>query len=237
MATLINTDFTGLTNGTAWPAPWTSAVTSGSGAIVDVQNTSGRLVGASGSNLYIANHYSWSSTTSVNWDLLFDLSFGAIVESYFDVNIRSVVPATAATFPTSGYFARIMPSTSQLDLNKWNSTQTWTQLGTTTATMSPTFTANQAVRFRLQAIGSTVQIRYWTPGATEPSTWAISATDATVTASGTCGWLHATGTSGSAVTAYVDNILATDNGIPTPTLIAAAPPHTNWTARMRAANW
>jgi hypothetical protein len=45
------------------------------------------------------------------------------------------------------------------------------------------YTANTAVRCRIQAIGTAVRMRVWQPGAAEPDTWAVDITQTTVTGS------------------------------------------------------
>jgi hypothetical protein len=203
-----STDFTGVADGSAWPAPWTRYTTGSS--IVDVQGGRGRLVGG-GAAAFQSGHQAALPLNTTDFDITYDVTVTNVIESYFNVSVRAN-GQQANGFPTSGFFLRATIATGNLSFQRWISSGTSFQA--VGAAVNPgAWTANVAKRFRLQLIGTALRAKVWDPAATEPSTWNIDITDTALP--GALGGViitYATGTGNTAVTGYVDNF--TNNLIP-----------------------
>ncbi len=81
--------------------------------------------------------------------------------------------------------------------------------GTVTQASSPTLTAGVWRWARLRWQGSTVQVRVWTSGSTEPSTWDVSATDAAGPTSGNLLLASTNLGDGASLTVLVDDLSVT----------------------------
>lgn len=81
----------------------------------------------------------------------------------------------------------------------------------------PTGQITEGVQYtlRFRAVGSSLQARMWAAGGTEPSSWQIDVTDASIT-SGYLGVEAAGGAAASATYVYFDNLAITDGTTTTP---------------------
>lgn len=106
----------------------------------------------------------------------------------------------------TGYRLKVQSGT--LFLNK-DVSGTITTLQSTAIAMS----ANTYYWIKLYVVGTTIQGKFWTDGASEPTSWTLTATDSSITAAGNVGIFFSLNT--TADTIDVDHFLVTDaNGIP-----------------------
>jgi CotH kinase protein/Lamin Tail Domain/Fibronectin type III domain len=159
------------------PASWSTRTSQG---VVDVQGQRGRLtfndvaganaraqliaLGAKGDSELLLS-YQWPSTASGAFLNVFLRGSGGWQNSYR---------------PRNGYGLALSPN-SQAVTVKRNVNGTTTDL-TRVATGQQVTTSKQWLRFRV--VGSTIQFRTWIDGQPEPTGWAASLTDSSVTAAG-----------------------------------------------------
>ncbi len=164
-------------DGSAWPAAWTASTSSGT---VDTQSGAGRIAVSDVASAYgraqltgLANQsdtelltsYSWSSNTAVSYLSAFLRGSGGWQNGYR---------------PKNGYGVELQSNSGTVVLQK-DVNGTTSTLATVTGAQQLT-TGKQWLRLRVS--GSTVQFKIWADGTTEPSTWAATSTDTSVTAPG-----------------------------------------------------
>jgi hypothetical protein len=193
-------------SGAAWPAQWTTGTASG--AVVN-QDGAGRGTLTSSAVAYGFANFAYLSGIAAwrDLDVAFDATFPSTAESYLVVELRGAQPTTGGA-PSNCYYLQIDPngvSGATVDLGK---TVAGVNTDLTGFTAGPAFTANTAVRFRFQAVANTVQVKWWTPGGTEPTTWGLTVTDSSLSAAtGRVAFQNITGAGATAQTARVSNIL------------------------------
>ena len=196
--TTAGTNFNGLSNGAAWPAPWVvSRLPTGGSATV--QNGRGRLVTGNTMGNYnssdgVAVRH---STLAANLDMTFTLNRGSD-DSQAMLVARCDQPNLD---PQNGLRLRFSGGTFSLnEVRDW----TYTQLAKVTRATD----AGTDYRLRVRINGSTVQARAWAATATEPTSWDINATT-TQTAAGYFGLVCGTGAAAASVSMDVDDITIT----------------------------
>lgn len=219
-ATIASTNFTGLANGAAWPAPWTRVWAQGASSAATVQNQAG-VVQAAG----LAN---WASKINVVADLNLadvDITYTLTIvqptpaEQIFH-HVMARIPAASAPAPSSGYDLFIRSNGLTLErVANWASQAV---LGSV-----PGFTLTQGtayrVRFRLEGI--TLRVKVWPAANTEPTDWQIDVTD-TAYATGYVGLQTVGGSSASTPYQCVmdDIVLASPSGGQTVNVTVTAQP-------------
>lgn len=177
---LYSTSWTG-TTGTGWAAPW--AVEKNT-AFADIQSNQGRLAvsdtsgayararldaaGASVADAQVSFSYAWNSTNTPSYASVFLRGSGGWANPYR---------------PLHGYGVQISPSSGTVEVQRTTSGTVTTLAAVAGA--QKVGTARQRVRFVVA--GSTLRLKIWPEGSTEPSTWTWSGTDTAVT---TAGRLH-----------------------------------------------
>ena len=191
------TNFNGLSNGAAWPAPWVlSRLPTGGSATV--QNNRGRLTSGNTMGNYnssdgVAVRH---STLAANVEATFLLNRGSDSQAMFVARCDqpNLDPQNGVRIRFSG------GSFSASQIDNW----TYTSLASVTrATDSGT-----DYRLRIRINGSTVQARAWAATATEPSAWEINVTTTQV-AAGYFGFVCGTGAAAASVSMDVDDITIT----------------------------
>lgn len=197
------------TNGSAWPAQWTTSPggSSGGGSATQNGSNAGNLVtGVVGfDSAYRAVASGMTSIT--DQELLVRWGFqNPIVNQYLLAYVRGNDFFTQVDVPFSGYYlqADIQGNSVQLGVDN---------LGTRAnlaSAASKTFTAGTDVWVRLRAQGTTIQWKIWNVGAAEPGVWDQTVTDSTLPA-GVVGLSHTQGANSSYTASFrnvtVDNML------------------------------
>jgi hypothetical protein len=164
-------------NGAGWPAAWATGGTNGSASI---QSNEGRLTFND-----VANAFARAQLTAVtarpDADLLTSYQFSSTTAgSYFSVYVRGSGGWQNGYRPVNGYGLQITPNSGTITLEK-NVAGT----RTTIQNVAGAQTVSTAKHWlRLRATGSTIQFRTWLDGTPEPSTWATTVTDSSVTGNG-----------------------------------------------------
>jgi len=197
MATLASESWTG-SNGSAWPAQWTTGQT-GTGSAATIQSNRGRLAsgtqgGYSGASR-ISRRLNITAPTNVDvsgtWTPDANEPYGAVA-----------VRADNTIDTGDGYY---------LLLNKSGTLELAAIVGyssTTLGTFSFTASSGTTYGFRLRAVGSLIQARVWS--GTEPSSWNVSVTNTAVTGSGAVGFTVVCGSATVAHAIDFDDLLVTD---------------------------
>ena len=164
-------------NGAGWPAAWATSVSNGSATI---QSNQGRLTYND-----VANAYARAQLTAVSAradaDLLTSYTPSSTTAgSYFSAYVRGSGGWANGYRPRNGYGVQITANSGTVLLDK-NVAGTKTTL----QSVSGAQTVSTAKHWlRLRVTGSTIQFRIWLDGNPEPSTWAATVTDTSVTADG-----------------------------------------------------
>jgi hypothetical protein len=198
-------------SGAAWSAQWTTGVANG--AVVNQDGAGHGTLTSSAVAYGFANFAYLSGITAVrDLDITFDAVFPVIAEQYLIVELRTTQPTTSGGASDS-YYIQIDPSRAagtSIDVGK---TVGGVNTDLTVFSFGPAWTANVTQRVRFQVVGDTIQVKWWTPGGTEPSTWGGSLTDTSLTAAtGKVAFQIITGAVATARTARVSNITVTDGG-------------------------
>jgi hypothetical protein len=164
-------------DGSGWPAAWATGSANGS---VTTQSGEGRL-----SFNDVASAYARAQLTAVtarpDADLLTSYRFSSTAAgSYFSVYVRGSGGWQNGYRPLNGYGLQITPNSGTITLEK-------NVAGTRTTIQN--VSGAQAVSgakhwLRLRVTGTTVQFRTWLDGTSEPSTWAATVTDSSVSGNG-----------------------------------------------------
>ncbi|NEB57667.1 hypothetical protein G3I48_36140 [Streptomyces griseus] len=145
-----------------------------------------------------------AAVPTADQDLRFDWSLSVLPVG----DAAYIFPVVRATGATSMYFGRVQVAASgamTLTLRKRAGTET--QLGSAYAT-GLTYTPGVWYTVRLAITGSTLAMRMWPQGSTEPTAWQLSATDTDLTAPGSVGCRSILGSTATnaVLTASFDNL-------------------------------
>ena len=174
--TLFSDGFTG-TDGSAWGPTW--ATSTGAGT-TDLQSSSGRLAFNDTSGAFARAQLSGVAARADSSVLMSYRWNAATTGAYFSVNLRGSGGWANAYRPRSGYGIQFASGSTTAYVIKTDNGSVSTIATVGGAALATT--AKQWVRFRV--VGSTIQFRTWADGATEPSTWRSTVTDAGVTTPG-----------------------------------------------------
>jgi hypothetical protein len=161
-------NFTG-TNGAAWPSPWTSQIVGGSGTAT-IQSNRGRLATDATAWSQIRAKHAVSSDDIEVCGLFYP---GSLLESYPSVRVRN---NSASSSMADNYFLAFYPHSGTASIIKRVSDVETTIAGP----FSYTYVVGEAVGFRFEVIGNTIQARIWNPTSTEPGTWTMSVTNSEI---------------------------------------------------------
>lgn len=183
--------FTG-TNGTAWSSTnWDlTGVNTGAGASATIQTNAGKLTTGSATG-FASNANARTKLAEVDVAALVTMTPTSGGEEYGVLAVRTDGTWTGS-WPTNGYILEFDFLNGQYKLAK-NVGGSATTLGTWTG-----YTAETAVKCRLQVQGTTIATRVWLATATEPTSWDLVTNDSDITASG---YVALTTQNGSAATA------------------------------------
>ncbi len=165
-------------DGSAWVPSWVSGA--GSGGSVTQSGGTGQLAVSATSGSFGRAALSGLAARAASDTLLSYRFSDAGAVAYFSVFARGSGGWQNAYRPMNGYGLELSSSSSSVAVKR-NVAGTATTLATV-AGARVVGTGKQWLRLRVS--GSTIQFRTWVDGATEPSTWASTVTDATVTAPG-----------------------------------------------------
>lgn len=217
-------DWTGA-NGATWSVNrWEDWFTAGTLSTMTIQGNAGRFLGDSGYNGVSARLLMPGDRANQDWTVALTPQTSA-VEWYAEIWARSTTGRGGnggnLIEPLGGYMLNVSESVPQLELWRYDAAG-----ATRTFLDGQPITATGALQFmRLQAIGSLIQAKWWSGTlASEPGTWLISQTDATIAA----GRMHLALVTGAAVvTRYIDWDNLIDNTLPSPVLVKplGAPRH------------
>lgn len=202
MVTLATETWTG-TTGAAWPSQWVAGSTQGTATI---QSNAGRLL-ADGNGYRRVNRFLnvADATTS---ELYVEATVAALTEHYGYAFLRSTVGDTA--YPV-GYGVVLTPATSTYTMELGYGT------GESVQTTAPlTYTAGARYGIRLRVDGFTFRSRVWNLTGSEPTTWALTSTDADSSFPSGKAWLgYLSGNAANAGMTF-DNLTLTDGAAAVP---------------------
>jgi fibronectin type 3 domain-containing protein len=193
-------------DGSAWPGVWTTT-TAGGGAVDTRAGAGAMTVGTtSGSNARavlgagdavadadVVTRFRWSTTTATSYASLYLRGSGGWQNGYR---------------PSTGYGVQLTSSSTTVAVQR-NVGGVLTTLATPVGLARTT--APQWVRFRVE--GSTLRLRTWLDGTTEPTTWTWSGTDTAVTAPGRLHLsVNRSSTSTAAQTVSLDDLVVSAPG-------------------------
>lgn len=213
MVTLATETWPSVTAGSAWPAQWTTAVSGGS----VTQDGAGRgvLTTAAAANTYGDNAYLNGITATRDLDLTLDVRFASIALGYFVLGLRSNNAASATTSPTSMYYMQINPNAAAGASMEFGKFVAGTQTRVAQFTFGPAWVANTSQMVRFQAIGNTIQIKWWAPASAEPATWGYTVTDTSLSAATGSVWMAMfSGSTATARSVSLDNLVLTNGAAP-----------------------
>jgi hypothetical protein len=175
-SSLYSESFTGA-NAAGWPAAWATGGTNGAASI---QSNEGRLTFND-----VASSFSRAQLTGVtarpDADLLTSYRFDSTATGpYFSVYVRGSGGWQNGYRPVNGYGLQITPNSGTITLEK-NVAGTRTTIQNVSGAQSVSAAKHW---LRLRVTGSTIQFRTWLDGTSEPSTWAATATDTSVSGNG-----------------------------------------------------
>ena len=164
-------------DGSPWPAAWT---TSGASATIDTQAGAGRMLVSDVSGGYgraqltgLANRADSDLVTSFQWS-------SNTAASYLSVYLRGSGGWQNAYRPKNGYGIQLQSNSGTVSIMK--------NVNGTVTTMQNVAGGQQVTTgkqwLRMQVIGSTIQFKVWADGTPEPTTWAASLTDSSITTAG-----------------------------------------------------
>jgi hypothetical protein len=164
-------------DGAAWGSGWTTSTSAGT---VDTQTGSGRLAFTNTSGAYARAQLSGLAARG-NAEALFSYRWTATgTSAYFTVNLRGSGGWLNAYRPRNGYGVEFSSSSTTVTVNK-----AVNGVSSDLRSISggqPLSTAKRWVRLRVS--GSTIQLKTWLDGQTEPAAWTSTNTDTTVAAPG-----------------------------------------------------
>ena len=164
-------------NGAGWGPSWTTTSANGSATI---QSDAGRLAFNNTSGAYARAQLSGLAAQG-DTDTLMSYQWNAGgARAYLNVYTRGSGGWLNSYRPRNGYGLELRSDSGDVQIKRVAN-------GTTTTLQSVTgaqVTGSQKQWLRLRVVGSTIQFKIWTDGATEPAAWTSTVTDSSVTASG-----------------------------------------------------
>lgn len=204
MAIIATENFTGA-NGSPWPASpntWAFKVSSSHGTL---DTNRGAMIATPGD--LNSEAATLTSLSVADVDLTVDITIGSIVEQYGAIGVRSNNTWFGGVNfnPYQGYFIDIHLHTGNWQLKKGNNDGTATDLG---SLQSQVLAANDTLRLRIRAIGSSIKAKVWnvTQSEAEP-VWEVEVTDTSWPAAG-YPFLEVSNGTGTNPTFYWDNFTA-----------------------------
>ncbi len=193
-------------DGTAWSAAWAATTSAGT---VDTLTNAGRLTVTNTSGAYARAQLNGLAARA-NAEALFSYRWTATGSSaYFTVNVRGSGGWLNAYRPRNGYGVEFSSSSTTATVNK--SVNGVSSDLKSVSGAQPLSTSKRWVRMRVS--GSTIQLRTWLDGQTEPSTWNATVTDSTVTAPGQLFFSLARGSSNTGTkSVLIDDLTVKDAG-------------------------
>lgn len=160
-----------------WPGQWTTTQSNG---VLDHQAGTGRMGFSDVAGAYARAQLSGLAPRA-DMDATFSYQWGKTGSgAWFDIALRGSGGWANGYRPRTAYYLEASGSSGTVYLNKIVNGSV-TALTSVSGAQSVS-TTKQHVRFRVS--GSTVQFRIWPDGTAEPSTWAATVTDSSVTADG-----------------------------------------------------
>lgn len=176
--------FTG-TDGAAWPTGWTTST----GGTKTIQTNKGRIVGGSGA----FGSAIWTTPAAPDEDFEFALTAKRVSGSG-DIRIGVGAAANEWSTPNTGYTLKLTVTSggalSYGSIKRHSSGQT----ELTFADLSAISPGTDGWAIRIKRTAGLLQARVWAAGATEPTTWNLSATDASPLTVDLHPWLGVEGT-------------------------------------------
>lgn len=202
MAIVLTDAFTG-TDGDAWNATlWPNFYDSLGTGTHDIQGNQGRML--TGAGAFAVMQAEVQDIIPADFEVTYDVEVQATTEAYFQVEFRSTL-----TGDGNIYEVVLRRDTGALSLER-KAAFVPTVLGSTTLTI----TTNDVVHFRLRAVGPDYKVRAWINAASEPSTWAIEATDSTYLTNDRIAFKALSGAAASAQRWDLDNVTFDDTLLP-----------------------
>lgn len=191
-------------DGAAWQAAWIASTSAGT---VDTLSNAGRLTVTNTSGAYARAQLNGLAART-NAEAKFSYRWTATGSSaYFTVNLRGSGGWTNAYRPRNGYGVEFSSNSTSPVINK-SVNGTTTDLKTMSGAQ-PLSTAKRWVRMRVS--GTTIQVKTWLDGTTEPTAWTGTVTDTTVTAAGQLFFSLARGSSNTGTkSVLIDDLTITD---------------------------
>ncbi len=171
MAVLATETWTGAT-GAAWPAAWTVQGGATGTSVATIQANRGRLTGTAS---YVANAWMGRATAAAgDFDEL--VTFTSATAAPVHVGMSG--GSSGGNAPSNGYYARLVLNGTNVGdcILQRTSSGSDSQIGYAWADVAKSATGWTV---RLKRTGATLQVRVWSAGAAEPSTWQLTVTDAT----------------------------------------------------------
>ena len=216
-STLLSTNFTGIADGAAWPAPWTRRWSAGATSTAVVQSSAG-VLRAGGLANWASKLCQVADLNIADVDITYTLTLTGTESTFHHLMAR--MPAETAPTPSDGYDLLVRETGVTLyRVVGWGAAATLGQI------VGLTLSRNAPYRVRMQMQGIALRVKVWPAASAEPAAWGIDVTD-TVFATGYVGMQVVGG--GSATTSYehiVDDITLTNpNGGQTVTVGVTAQP-------------
>ncbi|MCA1832893.1 MAG: DNRLRE domain-containing protein [Actinobacteria bacterium] len=180
-------------NGDGWDSAKWASTSNDSTKISDIQSNQARLY-VNGSPARATSQMTATADAELNLTYRFNERTAG---SFMRIFMRAS-GATGANQMPNAYRVEVASDSSTIKLQKFVNSSV-TQIGSLTYSMD---TNPQRVRFQVQ--GSSIKVKVWPAGTTEPAAWSISATDTTITGAGVVQLTHSH--SSGTHTLYVDDV-------------------------------
>lgn len=171
-----------------WPAPWASTEVAPGGA-ADTTAGAGRL--RSGTAAYAATMVARGGLPD-NVDIELRFQTDGLAERYMEIRGRRSTDGT-------GYYVLVVGI-------PWNTLRIERPGNVLLGEAYPTWSASTWYRVRFQIVETTIRARVWADGDPEPTTWAITVTDATFTTGATLAIRGNNGADATVATWSIDDI-------------------------------
>lgn len=197
--TAASTDFTETwtgSDGAAWDSSRWPTITTPSSSVIDIQSNSGRISPGGGS--YVTAYAVASFTAVTDMTILVAITPKTMSESYPAVDIRYVNSSNCYQFygnvgSTNGYLYKVVSGS-----------------GSVMASSSSGWINSTAKRWiKLQVSGTTIRVKVWADGGSEPGSWTISTTDSSISSAGVARMSATNGGSSAAREFWYDDLTIT----------------------------
>ena len=158
-------------DGAAWNSTRWPTITTPSSSVIDIQGNSGRISAGGGS--YVSAYAVAGITAAADMTVTVAITPQTTGESYPAVDIRYVNSTNYYQFygnngSTNGYLYKVVSGS-----------------GSVMASSSSGWINSTSKRWvKLQCTGSTIRVKVWADGASEPGSWTISTTDTSISSAG-----------------------------------------------------